>query len=649
MAMKDSAAAGVAALTGAAVMGLELTAVRLMAPHFGDSAYVWTNVIGVILVALALGAFLGGRMADRELGAPRLFRLLLVAGLLTCLVPVIAHPVGAWLVPGDLPLDSAMGALVRGSLAATTMLFAVPILLIACVSPILVTMLASVDGKIGRAAGLVSAMGTLGSLIGTFAATHVLIPEFGSTWTVWICAGALFAAAFLCKRSGLAAAAVLLPVGLSFVVSDVAKVPGTDETLLAEIESNYQFLQVVEWKDPAGGAAPTRRRLKINEGLDSFHSVAIEGTAFTDGGYYDYHVTAPYLARDGGSTEGVRVLSLGEAAGTFGRLFAHVHPGATMDGVEIDPEVTRLGAELFPGARLPGTQYPVDARVFVDNTKSRYDVVLVDTYKNQIYIPPHIASFQFFSSVWDVLEDGGVVSVNAGGFRFADPVVAVLAQTMAARFGETWAFRVPNSRNFVLVARKGKKIDSSCLQRVVTRDATLADILLRMAPPVAWRRFVVTASELGDDSIVIRDDRPVLDVLQEDAYSRETSDPILTAITGDQASRTVEAEAHGLYRQGRLEDALARIRTAEAATPRLRRYAGDCRWGMRDTVGAVLEYEEAKRLGMDPVQLDTLIGYAEEETDGRRRAWAAAATNGWIALGALLALLASFLVVWRLV
>ena len=137
--MKHSTAAAVAGLIGFAVMGLEVTAVRLLAPHFGDTAYVWTNVIGVILLALALGAFLGGRMADSEAGSSRVATLLVIAGVLTAIAPIVARPLGAWLVPADLPLDSAMWALVRGSFVATTILFAPPVILVACVSPVLIT------------------------------------------------------------------------------------------------------------------------------------------------------------------------------------------------------------------------------------------------------------------------------------------------------------------------------------------------------------------------------------------------------------------------------------------------------------------------------------------------------------------------------
>jgi predicted membrane-bound spermidine synthase len=116
--VRPAALVAAAALAGFACMAAELTAVRLLAPHFGDSAYVWTNVIGVILAALAAGALLGGRLAQRPQAPRTLRRLLVAAGLLLVLVPFLSLPLGAWLLPADLPLDAAMPALVRGSFVA---------------------------------------------------------------------------------------------------------------------------------------------------------------------------------------------------------------------------------------------------------------------------------------------------------------------------------------------------------------------------------------------------------------------------------------------------------------------------------------------------------------------------------------------------
>src|SRR5262249_36667270 len=159
-------------LAGLAVMGIELCAVRLLAPHFGDSAYVWTNVIGVILAALALGALLGGRLLDRGASPRALGALLLAAALLTAAAPIVAPALGDWLVPQDLQLEDAMPALVRGSLAATVVLFGAPVLLLGAVSPWLVGLVARAGTPIGKAAGAVSALATLGSMLGTFATTH---------------------------------------------------------------------------------------------------------------------------------------------------------------------------------------------------------------------------------------------------------------------------------------------------------------------------------------------------------------------------------------------------------------------------------------------------------------------------------------------
>ena len=145
--MSRSRAAMVAFLAGLAVMVLELCAVRLEAPHFGDSAYVWTNVIGVILAALAGGAVLGGRLADRNAPPRALGGVLLGAAALVALAPFLSRGLGGWLVPQDLPLEAAMPALVRGSLVATLLLFAPPVFLIGSVSPWLVRLAPSIGRR----------------------------------------------------------------------------------------------------------------------------------------------------------------------------------------------------------------------------------------------------------------------------------------------------------------------------------------------------------------------------------------------------------------------------------------------------------------------------------------------------------------------
>lgn len=633
--MRTPVGGTIAFLTGFAAMALELTAVRLMAPSFGDSTYVWTNVIGVLLAALAGGAWLGGRLADRGGTGRQLGVLLLLAAAATTVVPWIAPWLGPLLLPQDLPLDAAQPALIRASLAATFLLFAPPVLLIGCTTPWLVTLLAGSGVAVGRASGLVSAWATIGSLSGTFAATHLLVPLLGSRNTAWTCAALLVLAALpLVVRRGPAALLLLLPLASGLVTRGPLEGVAAGERLMAERESGYQYLQVVE---RAEDGVPTTL-LRINEGLDSFHSVARAGTPWTGGRYYDYHVVAPWLAGDGARPLGLRVLSLGAAAGTFETLFAAAHPGVVLDAVEIDPAVVDLGDRWFGAARSGRKVYPgVDARVFVNNAPPGYHVVLVDAYERQIYIPAHVASREFFAQVARVLAQGGVVSVNVGGRTFADPVVRTMGATMATVFGSAEAFRVPRSRNFVLLARKGGPLRREALAGIAAGSPELAAVLDAMRRPGSWR--TIRAGDAG----VLDDDHPFLDRLHDTAYSATGGRSGLLPCRGAEPPGSVAARVAALLGDADPDAALTEIGKAAGADSYLRLLAGDARWRLHDVQGAVLEYEEADRLGADPAfaaALTQRLRDARDEAGVRRRAGALATRNAWLALLACALLLA---------
>ncbi len=633
--MKAPQVGALAATAGFAVMSLELAAIRLFAPYFGDSAYVWTNVIGVLLVALALGAWLGGRLADRDHGRKRLAHLFLIAAVLSALIPLYAGSLGAYLLPSDLRLDAAMGALVRGSLAATLLVFAPPVLMLGAVTPVLVTILAEERGRVGSASGLVSAMGTVGSLLGTFATTHLLVPGLGAQQTIWVCASTLFVCSVVARPNRVVVASVAVPLLLFFIPQAAMRAVQAPFELLEEVESAYQYLQVVKEPADAKTGGPARTLLMINEGLDSFHSVRVEGTPYTEGRYYDFHAVTPFLAGEGERPADLRVLSLGAAAGTFERIFDAAFPGVVMDSVEIDPEVVRLGKTWFDAFRGKGQVYSgLDARVYVERTSSQYDVVIVDAYERQIYIPAHVASREFFTSVKRCLKPGGIVSVNSGGRTFEDPVVKVIAQTMATVFGSAKAFRVPKSRNFMLCARKGGGLEPDLLKSVAVSDPTLQNILKQTAVVTAWRTY-----EAGDS--VLTDDRPFLDSVQDQALDTRYGRENLWVIAGELDSSTIEMEAWTLLKKGSLEEAAEVICSAKSPTGTLRVWAGNCRWRMHDVEGAALEYRDALQLGLDDKMRSYVEGnlvIVDEEIAKLRYADSIASRNGFFAIGAMLLL-----------
>ncbi|HZU17334.1 MAG TPA: fused MFS/spermidine synthase, partial [Candidatus Dormibacteraeota bacterium] len=152
-------------VAGTASLGVEFGASRLLAPYFGASLPVWGILIGLILIYLSLGYVLGGRLADRRPSATLLFQLTAWAGLWIGLIPLVAYPI---LLASQRGFAEVSVGLVAGTLLAVVLLFAVPVVLLGCVSPFAIRLLLRDVGSGGNTAGAVYALSTVGSIIGTF-------------------------------------------------------------------------------------------------------------------------------------------------------------------------------------------------------------------------------------------------------------------------------------------------------------------------------------------------------------------------------------------------------------------------------------------------------------------------------------------------
>jgi hypothetical protein len=631
----------VAFLSGFACMTIELTAVRLLAPSFGDSAYVWTNVIGVILLSLALGAYAGGRISEWHMGSP-LAALLLIASALTALAPLIGPTLGGWLLPQELPLDAAMPALVRGSLVASAILFGPAVWLLGALSPGLVAAVVRRGKSVGSGVGGISAAGTIGSLLGTFAATHWLVPVLGCRATLWVAALSLLVAAVLLRRDVRALVVGLLVLLSLALHSGPLRNPPAGKMLIAERETRVQFLQVV--RSPVG-EGNVRTELKINEGLDSFHSVAVEGSVFSGGGYYDFHALVPYLAFDGERPAQLHALSIGDAAGTFRRVYNAVHPFATVDAVELDADAVQLGDLYFGGPRAPGEVIaPMDGRVFMSHAKSRWHVIHIDAYGHQVYIPGHLASVEFFRAVHDRLEPLGVVACNVGGQGVGDPVVTAIAGTMAQVFGSAAAMHIPNSRNVLLVARRDKKVDPTKLslvqlgeERLSQQDRAAWSRVLEIAKaPFAWAQF-------GPAPVPLVDDCPELDRLLFASYLATPDFSVPTRMAGSEPVALAEKLTYAARENADQKAVLAAAGNSSSASAYLHLLCGDARWQLRQLHGAVADYEAglatANCDAQTAQQLRLRLTSVREDLGPQVHAVRIGQRNGWLAGTALLLIL----------
>lgn len=421
--------------SGMSVMAVELSASRLVAPVFGSSTYVWTNIIGVILVALSIGYVAGGRLADRRDDLTPLLRLLTGACLWLLALPFVGVPVlraVAGLLGG---VGSSFAYVFLGSLLGILVLFAPPIVVMGMTSPCLIRELAR-QGRVGASAGRVFALSTVGSVLGTFLPVLVFIPVLGTARTIVVFAGLLLAVVVLglgLRLRGAGAALGVMAAAALLPLPALRQTPG----LVHAGESAYQYIEVFD-RGPL-------RFLAFNDAL-GFQTVANRSSPFT-GFYYDYYALLPLLLeRPGG-----RALVIGLGGGIIANQYRYFHPGLAVDGVEIDPaviEVARRHFELDPSTRV----FAEDGRIFASRPGPAYDVVVVDAYTNQIYVPFHLATREFFAAVRGRLTPGGVLAMNVSAAREDAPLLQGICATLQAVFPRVYRMRVPGSNDFIVLA-----------------------------------------------------------------------------------------------------------------------------------------------------------------------------------------------------
>ena len=447
-----------AGLAGFAVLAVEILGVHMLMPWFGSSALVWSQQIGIVLAAIALGGWAGGQVARRSADPQRAAALLLGGGgLLLAATVGLLDGFAAAITPQALALEEAAGVFLKGSFAAALLFFAPPVFLLSAVAPLLVQVRSTERGA-GLAAGEVSAAGTVGSLLGVFGSAFVAIPFLGVRLTLAGCAVALLLAAALLTRRAPAAALGLLPLLALALPVDAARAHLPDGARLVEArESSYQHLRVIEFD---GG----ERWLQMNEGLDSYQSRSVPGSAWP-GGYYDLFLLAPLYAeadRPAQTPARIWILGFGAGSGLAPTVAGLRGRACEVVGVELDPVVTELTQRHMPLATLAGVTVNrvdgADARALLRAAKPGLDVIVLDCYARQFEIPLHLATEEFFAEAWRKLRPGGVLALNvglSGSVEAGDAFLGRVRRSLQSSFGDALRMhRVPYSRNWVIYARR---------------------------------------------------------------------------------------------------------------------------------------------------------------------------------------------------
>ena len=488
--------------SGMAVMAVEMTGLRLLAPYFGTSLLVTTALIGTLMGFLALGYALGGRVGDRKPTLPALCRMTTIAAAMVLLIPFIAQPMlrassavmRPLLTGGDLGEPGmAIGALV-GGMIGTIVLLSAPITIMGMVSPWAVRLAVSDVQSAGKAAGRLYALSTTGSIVGSFLPALLLVPLFGVRNT-FLVVGVVFLLVSLLGWLG-GWRALLPPAGAAMLMVLPQGIVRPMDGLIYETESLYHFIQVVE--EPFG-KCPRAYHLYLNEGV-GVHSVKCLTEDRETTGIWSYMAATPLWLDD---PEAMReVLVIGLAGGTIARHMLEAFPDAHVDGVEIDGEVVEVGKRWFDDGDERITPIVMDGRVFLQATDKRYDLVMMDAYR-QPYIPFHLVTVEFFEEVRDHMNEDAVLAVNVAGVRgVSRDLAAMIYATMKEVFPTVVLVDATRSNDVILATTREKPIDAAVRHvDLMRRSAGLKRI--RKALP----KKIVGPVEGWEEARVLTDDQ----------------------------------------------------------------------------------------------------------------------------------------------
>ena len=432
--------------SGMTSLAIEFGASRLLGNTFGTSNLVWASIIGLILIYLTVGYFVGGRWADRSPKLQTMYGVLAWGGFTAGLVPFIARPVLRMAADA---FDQLQVGILLGSFTAVLILFIVPVTLLGTISPFAIR-LAIIDSRqAGRISGQIYAISTLGSFIGTFLPVLVLIPLVGTTFTFLIFSLVLTLVALIgmWKTSGwkrtliwIWMPIVLCGLGIIWGKGVIKKTAGE----ISEQESAYNYIQVIE-KDGY-------RYLRLNDG-QGIHSVW-HSSDLNYGGPWQEFLIAPFFNSPPYQLGQVKNMAIiGLAAGTVARQATAVFGDIPIDGFEIDPAIIAVGRKYFGMNMLNLNAIPQDGRVGLENSSNSYTIIAVDAYRPP-YIPPHLTTQEFFKLARQHLTSDGVLVVNVGRSPTDRTLVDQIASTIQTVFPSVFVVDVPGSFNSMIYATR---------------------------------------------------------------------------------------------------------------------------------------------------------------------------------------------------
>lgn len=393
--MKNYKLETIAFLSGALVMILELTGSRVLSPYFGNSIYIWTGMIGVILGFLSLGYYYGGIIADKGASPQKLAQILWLAGICTFLIATFKEPVlqfFAAITSGDIK---------TGSLFSIIFLFGGVSTLLGAVTPMVIKLKLDSLKNVGADIGKIYALSTMGSITGTFLSGYSLIPLMGNTSLIYFVALILLVlSVWVYPKLNSNKFVTLVILYLLYYLRTYLGL--FQISAIADIDTTYNRILI---RDVVLNQKDARVFMTDRLGIQS----AIYKSDNTE-------LATEYSRAFAGVTQSLprsrNALIVGGAGFVFPAHFVSKNLGEKMDVVEIDPAMLKIAKKYFYFKEVDRLQiYADDARNFIQKTKNIYDLIFLDAF-NSIAPPHHLTTDTFIKNIAGKLSKDGTLVVN---------------------------------------------------------------------------------------------------------------------------------------------------------------------------------------------------------------------------------------------
>lgn len=427
-------------ICGGSVLAIEILGTRIIGPFYGVSLFLWSALISITLIALSAGYMIGGRLADKLKSYNVLSLIILFAGFITLMIPVLR----------DIVIQMTEGISLRISvLISSFLLFFPPLTLLGMVSPYAVKLRTQSLDELGTRAGDLYAISTIGSVLAALLTGFILIPNIGVIKLTLSIGILLIITAIITFFAGKkiivkTVSAVLLII---LVISSVFFLPSEradpEKGLLAIRQSTYGEIRVMDIDEI--------RFFLIDGGIHTAINIETKENMLPYAWVID--ITKNILSYSGD------MLLIGLGGGSILKSF--YDDNWDIDVVEIDPVVTEIAEKYFAPVPVFENIYHQDGREFLRNINKTYDLIVIDAFGSSS-VPFHLTTIESFNLAKSRLRENGLLTINIEALSWDDRIVRSISKTLQQIFSNVVVLPIaepPNTLGNLIIIASDKPIE----------------------------------------------------------------------------------------------------------------------------------------------------------------------------------------------